>query len=650
MGRRDDNDEGLAYGESFEGAKRKTVKQALRDVDEKIGGLLRRGESKDRKFAANDARNYRPREQSPNGHGTRNRRYSMDHDRQRSPSPYYRSNAGYPDERDRPALRDGENPHDVPERLRKPSQPPPPFIDDRGRPPSRSPPRFVKFPDRPISRSPDRIRFYGSNSDLGRQQGMPPSHVDFVQRADSRPPPPSRFQNPDLARREDARSPGPYADGIEFSDDRDYIREREEERESSRRDEVPYLAAPRPANYHSKFKAPSVVFYDNKPTTSELDLLNQKPAIIDQRTSFQSRRRRNSSPGRRFDYEPDFYGYSSDEGRGRYSSRDRMGSFDHYAEDDGGPSAEGRKRRASKYDYADRHSSPDSASRVGRTSGRSEVLKRGRTKMPFKYTEEQAIQDKGYPYHVKGHSFIIEYALEQSQITELLTLSQQYRERGDEKNNARETKSRYRTKDGHVVERRDRESFHEEILFSPSHAAPPGAYDVSNSVLPLVNTVVPPVENMPPYTAIAPPLAPVYGSSIGHTYPGSVQPGIDPSIEALGMYMTDHTAMTMVAGSIVSSDSSRSRSRTRVHRRSKSKRGTSRHRSRHKSRTRHSGARSKSRHRSHSVGDTMVWAERDSHGRLVVHEDTVQEVKEKHGGTRIELDSKGRLRVSRPKP
>ncbi|KAL5606520.1 hypothetical protein BROUX41_002923 [Berkeleyomyces rouxiae] len=833
MGRKKDSDDGLAYGDAYDGVENKIFEQALHNIEEKLEDFLLRDRSKTRKSTAGDVEDSRPGDRSPSVVDFRDRaprdRYPVDRAprdqdgpvSRRSPSPNYRrgSISQHEDQRRHSLSR----PHSrSPERYR------------RGRSDSRSPPPMMNFQDRPVSRSPERIRQYQDNGDIIRRPSRPPSSGGLRDRAPSRSPSPGRFRNPGSTSRRNSRSPArdgdPYRSETIFSDDarlrmhspprtstyypsridaahsrspsphqrysirpssprhrsssayrhpapspplspqlshasvhqsptrssyrpydsksryrptdsldgsppplmrrrssfdsyddhnrlgigsrRTYDRDRTEERERRRYEKAPYLApALHPEDYHTKFKAPSVVFFDDKPTRTKPDFLDQGPPEVDGEMALHSsRRRRYSSPGRRFDYPASEHNeYSSHEDRGRYSSRERISHFDGYSEHDHNSHADDVRHQMSRFSREDRHSrrdsSLDSPSRESRISKRKEVLKRGTTKMPFKYVEEDIIQDKGYPYHIKGHSFIIEYALQQHQIDELLRLTEDYRKPLEKQTYIRESASRRRNKNSNtdVIEHSTQERIQEDVEFhadleprrrsvsrrrsiskrpsppssplpppqpvhvpyplftsAPIHpdarivdaAPPPESYNMPYGAGSFVATVSPPVDSIQQYAAVAPPMTPVYGSDMAPNFANSINTAVNMSANAsIPTYLPDPSSiMPMFGGSTVSysssSSCSRSRSRSRSRRRSKSKHSSSRHRSRHR---RASSARSKSRHRRSSVGDSMVWVERDSSGRLVLHEDSGDEVKEKHSGTRIELDSKGRLRVSRPK-
>ncbi|KAJ3467642.1 hypothetical protein MRS44_005206 [Fusarium solani] len=82
-----------------------------------------------------------------------------------------------------------------------------------------------------------------------------------------------------------------------------------------------------------------------------------------------------------------------------------------------------RSVRSSSYSS----SSSRSSSSSGGTTVRSEYPKKGKTRIPAKLVSKRALIDLGYPFFEEGHTIIVQKALGQDNIDELLKVSEDYK-------------------------------------------------------------------------------------------------------------------------------------------------------------------------------------------------------------------------------
>ncbi|RYP10324.1 hypothetical protein DL765_008134 [Monosporascus sp. GIB2] len=288
------------------------------------------------------------------------------------------------------------------------------------------------------------------------------------------------------------------------------------------------------------------------------------------------------------------------------------------------------RRSSSRTSTTSSSSSSSSSSSGGTTvTAKSEYPKKGKTRIPARLVSTRALIDLGYPFiqetHAKGNTIVVQKALGQENIDDVLKLSEDYKKAELEVAAARST---------HVVEDRREE----------------------------VYTIPPQAPAVPVVTTAPPPPAPV-------VYPVAAAPAPAPAVPV---------------AEYVTRDLSPSRSsRTTRHRRSRSTSTTTtstsyrdpwevstqytaagpvvlvddRHRTerdikmeiaqleaerdllkreRRRHRSRHHRSRSRSR-----AGGELVRAERLPTGELVLYEEEVERIEEPRRGVRIEKDKKG---------
>ncbi|KAL8347246.1 hypothetical protein RB601_003232 [Gaeumannomyces tritici] len=281
-----------------------------------------------------------------------------------------------------------------------------------------------------------------------------------------------------------------------------------------------------------------------------------------------------------------------------------------------------RSHRSSTIRSSSRSSSTSSSSSSRTaTTVKSEYPKKGKTRIPAKLVSKRAIIELGYPFEEEGNTIIIQRALGQENIDDLLRLSEEYKKCEVEISAAR-------SEVGEVIEERRREE-----VWVTSPPPPPPAPVVVPMPMPVAVPPPPSVvyrEEPAPYIVNAapppPPPAPV-APAVMNTTTTMVVRDTSPtrSTASYSSYTTDSTwgpvivdagprgyreyrevSEEMSVGPVALMD--------RKHRR---------HRS-----------------HSHSRGD-LVRAERLSDGQLVIYEERVEKVEEPRRGVRIEKDKKG---------
>jgi hypothetical protein len=195
--------------------------------------------------------------------------------------------------------------------------------------------------------------------------------------------------------------------------------------------------------------------------------------------------------------------------------RRRNRSRDSYTTATTATTARGRSRRSDSRSRSSVSSSRSSSSSKSRSTVRSEYPKKGKTKVPVRLVSIRALIDLGYPFIEQGNTVIIQKALGQANIDELLKLSEEYKRSELEISAARSSA-------GDLFEDRHREVYAVPVpaalpappppppvqALSPIptekiHAAPPTYYAPPS---PVAKTPAPP----PPATVVAGPPPPIF--------------------------------------------------------------------------------------------------------------------------------------------
>ncbi|KAJ6786086.1 hypothetical protein PWT90_05974 [Aphanocladium album] len=276
----------------------------------------------------------------------------------------------------------------------------------------------------------------------------------------------------------------------------------------------------------------------------------------------------------------------------------------------------------------------NSSHRSGGTSLRAEYPKKGKTRIPARLVSTKVIIDLGYPYVEEGTTIIIQKALGQEHIDELLRLSEEYTKTEVEITVPAPPKSIT----GEIIEER-REEHHsahhddikQEVIITP--APPPQPIYIQAPA--------------PPAPAPAPPAPQSYAPVIVDAHPRS--PGranieiTDKTVirEDYPRYIKgDYEDETLVVGPVVRARS-RSRSRARSDIRAEIRalerqyEGSRRHHHHHH------------HHRDEDEYD-IIRTERMEDGQLVVYEERVDRITTHPKPARLEKDKKGRITLSLP--
>ncbi|KAI1638223.1 hypothetical protein F4809DRAFT_264543 [Biscogniauxia mediterranea] len=297
-------------------------------------------------------------------------------------------------------------------------------------------------------------------------------------------------------------------------------------------------------------------------------------------------------------------------------------------------------------------SSSSSSSSGGATTVtvKSEYPKKGKTRIPAKLVSKRAIIDLGYPFIEEGSTIVIQKALGQQNIDDLLKSSEDYKKSELEVAAARSVPG--------FDDRRD-----EVFTIPPPPAAPPAPVAAMPPTPTFVHTPPPPApppaptpqyHHAPEYHHYAPEYnhSPVEvvkdtlvvrDSSPTRSYRSRRSRSTSTStrtpyvLDAVPREYSDDLAVGPLA---LVSDRRRSDKEIKMEiARLEAEREL---RKREKSRHRH-------RSHSHSRDREVVRAERLPTGELVVYEEQVEKVEEPRRGVRIEKDKKGRMTISVPK-
>ncbi|KAK3936566.1 hypothetical protein QBC46DRAFT_25967 [Diplogelasinospora grovesii] len=271
--------------------------------------------------------------------------------------------------------------------------------------------------------------------------------------------------------------------------------------------------------------------------------------------------------------------------------------------------------------------SSSSSSSSGGTAVKSEYPKKGKTRIPARLVSKRALIDLGYPFVEEGNTIVVQKALGQENIDDLLKLSADYKKSEMEVITVRSSA-------GDVIEERRAEIY--EYGAPPPHPhAPPGNAPV------VINAHPPPPPPQPVEvvkTTYVREVSPARSSRSGYT---------TTTTTSATPYYVDTRGPVEVSEEIpvgplaLVQHRDHSRRRRASSQDSDSLRSEIRHLEKQLAR--------KERHeRHHSRGD-IVKAERLSTGELVLFEETVEKIEEPSRGVRIEKDKKGRMSISVPK-
>ncbi|KAL2126659.1 hypothetical protein VTI74DRAFT_444 [Chaetomium olivicolor] len=296
-------------------------------------------------------------------------------------------------------------------------------------------------------------------------------------------------------------------------------------------------------------------------------------------------------------------------------------------------------------------SSSSSSSSGGTTlTARSEYPKKGKTRIPARLVSKRALIDLGYPFVEEGNVIVIQKALGQQNIDDLLKLSDDYKKCELEITAARSSA-------GDIIE--ERVEHRTEIYEGAAALPPPPPAPAATGTAPVIIQANPPpsqpvevvkttvIRDVSPtrsYTTSS------YDTSTTTSYDTySTSSTATPLIvDSRGREVSGHIPVGPVAiahhhhrhrrDSL--SEADELRSEIRALEKQLARRERSHHRHSH----------SRSRHRSASRGGELVRAERLSTGELVLYEEEVEQIVEPtRAGPRIEKDKRGRLSISVPR-
>ncbi|KAK3381735.1 hypothetical protein B0H63DRAFT_213379 [Podospora didyma] len=294
-------------------------------------------------------------------------------------------------------------------------------------------------------------------------------------------------------------------------------------------------------------------------------------------------------------------------------------------------------------------SSSSSLSSSGGTTvtTKSEYPKKGKTRIPARLVSKRALIDLGYPYVEEGNTIIVQKALGQQNIDDLLKLSADYKKSEEEVVAARSTvgeiiEERRTTEYIEVPERRTeyvevpqrRTEYVEvpartEYIEVPS-LPPPPASSHHAPIIVAANPPPPPVEVVK--TTVIRDISPAR-SYTTTSYDTATTYDTPVIYDARPREVSDRIPV----GPLALAESSR---RRRNSFESDDLRSEIRHLEKQLSR--------RDRHERHSSRD-YVRAERLSTGELVLYEEEIERVEEPSRGVRLEKDKKGRMSISVPK-
>ncbi|OIW24614.1 hypothetical protein CONLIGDRAFT_100929 [Coniochaeta ligniaria NRRL 30616] len=294
-------------------------------------------------------------------------------------------------------------------------------------------------------------------------------------------------------------------------------------------------------------------------------------------------------------------------------------------------SRESRSSRAYSHSRRSRSTSASSSSSdATTTTAKSEYPKKGKTRIPARLVSQRALIDLGYPFVQEGNTIIVQRALGQENIDDLLKLSEDYKK-------AEFEVSASRSSAGDILEER-----HQEVVIYPGGGAPlppPPPPQVTFAPPPQPTYAPAPTGPPPMIVNAAPPQQ--QQQPVEYTTTTRVVRDVSPARTvssyttgtSYDTYTTD-TAYAQQQPYVMNAqpqyptyNNNQQMAMVPVHT------TTTAVDKRHRSRSRHHGGR-------HSSRD-LVSAERLPTGELVLFEETVERVEEPNRGVRVEKDKRG---------
>ncbi|KAF3026531.1 hypothetical protein G7054_g6124 [Neopestalotiopsis clavispora] len=290
-----------------------------------------------------------------------------------------------------------------------------------------------------------------------------------------------------------------------------------------------------------------------------------------------------------------------------------------------------RRSHKSRHTHHSSHRSSSRSSSTSRSSSssgtttvtvKSEYPKKGKTRIPGRLVSKRALIDLGYPFEEEGNTVIVQKALGQENIDDLLKLSEDYKKSELEVLDAR-------SQPGNIVEERRTEIITmppapppapATVIVPPTPAPPPAPVYVQAPAPP-----PPPAEVFEETTRVVREASPVRSYRSYSTSASSRTPIV---YEAAPREYSEQVAVGPLA---IVGDRRRDRDIKAEIRALEAERELIRREKHHHHH----------HHHSHSPGRELVRAERLSTGELVLYEETVEKVEEPRRGVRIEKDKKG---------
>lgn len=277
-------------------------------------------------------------------------------------------------------------------------------------------------------------------------------------------------------------------------------------------------------------------------------------------------------------------------------------------------------RSSSRSSTTTSHSSSSSGGTTVK-SAKSEYPKKGKTRIPARLVSKRALIELGYPYEEESNTIIVQKALGQENIDDLLKMSEEYKKAELEIAAARSSA-------GEIVQERRTEVF---ALPPPPVPAP--------LPLPPLAPAPPPPEVVVEKTTVVRDVSPVRSHRSYSTSTTSRTPYIVEARPREVREVSEEVAVGPLALVAPRREDDIALEIERLKLEQKLIR-----RERHHSHHRHH-----SHSHSHSPHRELVRAERLGTGELVLYEEKVEKIEEPRRGVRIEKDKKGRMSISVPK-
>ncbi|KAK2673744.1 hypothetical protein RAB80_011287 [Fusarium oxysporum f. sp. vasinfectum] len=337
--------------------------------------------------------------------------------------------------------------------------------------------------------------------------------------------------------------------------------------------------------------------------------------------------------------EPDYYG--DDDYRSmpeRVREREYTRSRNRRGRSRESRSTRTRSVRSSSYSS----SSSRSSSSSGGTTVKSEYPKKGKTRIPAKLVSKRALIDLGYPFFEEGNTIIVQKALGQDNIDELLKVSEDYKKVEAEIAASREPKAPTAALPAPPPKEKVKEPTPEP---PPAKTPPPPAPPIATPAPP------PPVQMMPPpqQTPMPPPpvqMMPPPMAQPGGPPPVFYQPGPPPPQQGPFEYAEETVIRDVSPSRFTTTTTSSSWDSYHHHHHPAEElvvRSRSRSRSGREIRKEIKALERELAHRprGRSTSGEIVRAERLPDGQLVIREERLEKVVEHRKPPRIEKDKKG---------